>query len=348
MYTEEYLRTYSFFDQQLKAASCASIHDSLTGIIARHWIVQFVHSLIDEGKPFTLVILDLDNFKDINDHYGHKAGDKVLSTVADGLKRFVGTSGVAGRLGGDEFLAVVFGYNEYDAIHGFFTGIFGPEGVFRKNIEIGGESSFITATIGSAAFPRNAQDYDTLFAKVDKALYRGKSKGRNCFIIYVPEKHDALEIPLLSGLSLYDAFRSMADEFDAGGEPLDCLRRAVEPLRNHLRVSRLLYISPDGDVREPESGLALGHVENIKGVLDKGLCAATNFYGINAVNPELVLFFKSLGLESVLLMEAGPDAHCGVLAFCPEPRTMHLWQEKELAAAFMLCRLLAQSMEKAK
>ena len=346
MYTEEYLRTYSFFDRQLTDTSCAMLHDSLTGLIARHWIVQFVHSLIDENTPFTLVILDLDNFKDINDHYGHKAGDRVLSTVADGLKRFVGTEGVVGRLGGDEFLAVLFGYNEYDAIHRFFTGVFGPEGVFRKTIQIGGESSFVTATIGSAAFPRNAQDYDTLFAKVDKALYRGKSKGRNCFIIYVPQKHDALEIPLLSSTSLYDALRAMADEFDAGGEPLACLRRAVEPLRNHVRVSRLLYLNPAGDIWEPESGLALGRVENVKTVLNQGLCAATNLFGINAVHPELVLFLKSLGLESVMLMQVGPDARYGVLAFCPEQRTMHLWQEKELAAAFMLCRLLAQSMEK--
>ena len=71
-------------------------------------------SLIEEQTPFALSLVDLDNFKSINDNYGHRTGDDMLSRTAADLRRVTGENGVVGRYGGDEFLIVFFGSTDYD------------------------------------------------------------------------------------------------------------------------------------------------------------------------------------------------------------------------------------------
>ncbi len=65
---------------------------------------------------------------------------------------------------------------------------------------------YVTATLGSASYPENATDFELLFGIMDKALYRGKSKGRNCFIIYVLEKHMYLDMNALNKHTLFDSY----------------------------------------------------------------------------------------------------------------------------------------------
>ena len=104
MYASDYLSRYSFFRQALETAPLTAMHDSLTGLIARPYILRFIESLIAAGTPFAMAMVDLDNFKSINDNYGHRTGDEMLSSVAASLTRYVGESGVVGRYGGDEYV----------------------------------------------------------------------------------------------------------------------------------------------------------------------------------------------------------------------------------------------------
>ncbi|MBR6359044.1 MAG: GGDEF domain-containing protein, partial [Lachnospiraceae bacterium] len=101
VYTFERLRKYAFFDKLIDDISLDEILDPLTGILSRSYAMKFVQSLIDEGRPFSFAMIDLDNFKSINDTFGHSAGDEVLITVAERLANFTAECGLIGRFGGD-------------------------------------------------------------------------------------------------------------------------------------------------------------------------------------------------------------------------------------------------------
>ena len=99
--------------------------DNLTDLFNRDVIVEYVGKLISENKKFALIIIDLDNFKYINDGYGHLFGDHVLKQYADALKKIFKERGVLGRYGGDEFFGVVEDVEEYDDLWRFLHEILG-------------------------------------------------------------------------------------------------------------------------------------------------------------------------------------------------------------------------------
>ena len=282
MYDVRVLSQYPFFKELMKREERFVFHDSLTGLISRPYMMEYIHSLIRENTPFTLAIIDLDNFKDINDHYGHRTGDDVLTGVAESLREYFGDCGLIGRFGGDEFLAVYTKGNDYDELHEFFDGMFIkneklPDPIFRKRLMVKNAMPYITATIGTCSFPDNATNFDWLFSLMDKALYRGKSKGRNCFVIYVPEKHDKLTITSLANHYLYDIFRRIEDIFEMDGDVSEKLVNAVEIIESTLGFSNILWIDPKGEMKDVVKGNVVGTFENISELMENGRYAATDF-----------------------------------------------------------------------
>lgn len=165
--------------------------DYLTGLYTRDVIVDYAKYLISEEIPFSLSLVDIDNFKNVNDNYGHTTGDHVISFLADKLREAFGERGVVGRFGGDEFMVVIRDITEYDAVwsllrevHKSVDGVRPPD---SPNL-------YLTCTFGLSRYPLDAPDYDSLFELTDKALYRGKIKGRNCFIIYLESKHKNIQL----------------------------------------------------------------------------------------------------------------------------------------------------------
>lgn len=165
--------------------------DELTDVFNRETVQGYINHLVSEQKPFSLFIADVDNFKYINDGYGHKTGDVVLANVAKFLMDTVGKRGIVGRFGGDEFLIVCEGITEYKEVWDIGHDI---------NMSIGDlhfkgvDAPSITISMGVARYPLDTKNYDELWDLADKALYRGKMKGRNCFIIYLESKHKNLEL----------------------------------------------------------------------------------------------------------------------------------------------------------
>lgn len=345
MYSAEYLSRFPFFRDAMQNASLAVMHDSLTGVIARPYILRFIQSLIGDQTPFSMIIVDLDNFKSINDNYGHRTGDAMLSNVSADLTRFVGEDGVVGRFGGDEFLIVYFGCTDYDGVHDFLDLMYAQGGVFRKNVVVGGRNIFSTATVGCAIYPKDADSFDALFALSDKTLYRGKSKGRNCFIIYVPAKHAHLEIPKLAQRSLYDAFARMAAGFDAGHDIAEKLSLAFRPVQDYLRMQSLFIIDRENRLLDLKGGV-LGEVEAPAALMHNGLFASHTLDEPAQHCPELTRMLQELCFDSAMFVQvARPGREFGYLVFCPEIRTMHIWQESECAAGFFLARMLAVYLE---
>lgn len=163
--------------------------DSLTGLLAKGEITNMVIRTVDVEKrqDVSLAIVDIDHFKQVNDTFGHMTGDNIIRQVAAILADEVGDNGLVGRIGGDEFM-ILF-YDAYDlesarprlrSIKNTVCGIFPPD--------VPGQPT-VTLSIGCAAYPKDASNYEELFALADFALYRAKEKGRNRYIIYSRDLH---------------------------------------------------------------------------------------------------------------------------------------------------------------
>lgn len=242
MYEIDFFRENPYFKNFIKD----DILDSLTGVVSRKYMLGYVQYLIDQNIPFAMGIMDIDNFKMINDSYGHSLGDLALSIIADRMVKYIGDLGVIGRYGGDEFIFVYLGDISYDSVYSFVKNMYGDYSVVRNNFELGDVAPFITATFGVATYPNDAKNFDALFSKADKALYRGKTKGRNCFIIYVHEKHKDIEISKLQKQCVYEVMDQLSDILEENNEGV--IGNSLLCIANSLRISGGFYINLKGEM----------------------------------------------------------------------------------------------------
>lgn len=165
--------------------------DPLTRILNKRAITDYAEEAAASGEKLALVMIDIDNFKEVNDTYGHLFGDQVIAATADIAKRVVGENGAVGRIGGDEFMAVLKGYEDEMGLRNYLRTIkTGVASLFQDRLN-GGR---ISCSIGAARAGIDADDYKGLFRIADKALYIAKQKGRNRFIIYKPELHGQFNV----------------------------------------------------------------------------------------------------------------------------------------------------------
>ena len=207
MYTKKDLEKYDYF----KNVNIDYANDSLTGVLSRTYILGFARHLVENNQEFMMGILDIDNFKLVNDNYGHRVGDGCLQLLATNLANFVGEDGLVGRFGGDEFIVICFNGTTYDEVRSYVDRMFNIGGIVRKKYNVENISFYVTATIGCASFPKDASNYDDLFLTVDKALYRGKTKGRNCFIVYVDAKHKNIMVNRREQSTLTNMFNRISE-----------------------------------------------------------------------------------------------------------------------------------------
>lgn len=162
--------------------------DSLTKVYNKKTITEYASRLVkqDTVNRISIVILDIDYFKQVNDRYGHLYGDKVITRVAKKLKEVVGEDGVVGRIGGDEFMIVLKGINDDYALRGILRAIRTQVKWEFKNDY---ENFQVTTSIGVAFSPNNGHDYEELFKKADFCLYVAKEKGRDRYVFFRDEMH---------------------------------------------------------------------------------------------------------------------------------------------------------------
>lgn len=159
-------------------------HDTLTGLGNRWAFQQHLQECMQQaqvtGEPSSLLLLDLDNFKAINDGYGHPAGDHVLQEVAKRLKAVLRSQGWLARLGGDEF-AVLLPHTDADVAAQWAEQILhamqAPCAWGQVQLEFG-------TSIGVGLSPLDARDPPSLMRCADMAMYRAKERGRGNFVFY--------------------------------------------------------------------------------------------------------------------------------------------------------------------
>ncbi len=171
----------------------AESHDGLTGLYNKAAITELAKKKINQEKaPCTIFIIDIDKFKECNDTYGHTFGDKVLAFAGTCIKETIGSKGIAGRIGGDEFLVLLDSVEE-DDVRNVARNI---RIEIQWNITSIEPTSLVTCSMGIARYPFNAKNYANLFKLADKCLYIAKDRGRNCYVIYRPELHERMFVEL--------------------------------------------------------------------------------------------------------------------------------------------------------
>ena len=161
----------------------ASQHDFLTGLHNRSKFVEDLTQMIEQELPCTVIMLDIDDFKNINDVYGHAAGDEALKQVADRMKAMSSQILTPYRYAGDEFIMILL--SEQGKI--VEKTAYGCRQVFAKDFIIRGAKKKITGSIGIASYPKDAGTVEQLIVCADKAMYQVKKSGKNKFAYYGQE-----------------------------------------------------------------------------------------------------------------------------------------------------------------
>ena len=178
------------FSQEFYDATNRSKHDLLTGLYNKRSFEDEVKTAIANKKPddvSVLLILDFDNFKHVNDNYGHQIGDEVLKAFALILERAFRTKDLIGRVGGDEFMVFMPDMSkEYLKRSEEIS----AEILHELDILKVGEAEHFSCSIGIATDAGN-YDFKKLYMLADKALYESKERGKACYVRYSSDdKHD--------------------------------------------------------------------------------------------------------------------------------------------------------------
>jgi diguanylate cyclase (GGDEF)-like protein/PAS domain S-box-containing protein len=168
-------------------------HDALTGVSNRSALLLQLDELLVYARryqvPCWVAFLDLDRFKQINDRFGHRAGDTLLAAITTRLRQLLRQDDIIGRYGGDEFILV---------LRGGADSILTPQLLERimqvvcEPVEVDGHALQVTCSLGIAAFPDDGDSGRILLERADAAMYRAKESGRNLYQLYNGEIHARL------------------------------------------------------------------------------------------------------------------------------------------------------------
>ncbi len=212
--------------------------DSLTGLANRHRITRRFDQVLAAFKgtmrPATLMMLDLDRFKQVNDTLGHPAGDELLRQVAQRLTRVVGAAGEIGRLGGDEFQILLADQEDRGKLGELADKIIG---VVSQPYTIDDNHVVIGVSLGMAIAPFDGTEREEIVRAADLALYAAKHGGRGQFRFYSSDLKDEKEERRLLEEALREALASVDGAVDSWETPqLSMVYQPVVRTEDHAVV----------------------------------------------------------------------------------------------------------------
>ena len=168
----------------VETLEAASMRDGLTGLLNRRGVDVAVEEQLTSapGEPYALALIDVDDFKTVNDRYGHSVGDEALRELARVISRTFPEGTIVGRNGGDEFLAMVVGDNVSEAHR-----IIGELSEQEKYCVLDGKRYSLSTSIGYACYPWDAETLQTAYSRADAALYSVKLSGKSGYRRYTPQ-----------------------------------------------------------------------------------------------------------------------------------------------------------------
>jgi diguanylate cyclase (GGDEF)-like protein len=160
-------------------------HDALTGLATRTLLHDRLQIALDRaqrfGKTIALLMLDLDKFKDINDYFGHGAGDRVLQVTAQRIRATIRKTDSVARMGGDEFIVLLNDLADAGQAEQIAAKIVAA---LSEPVRVGKFQVPMSVSVGVCTLEDEAVDAEVLIRRVDAAMYRAKAQGRGCFQVF--------------------------------------------------------------------------------------------------------------------------------------------------------------------
>jgi len=213
--------------------------DSATGLLNKRSLIDYSEDILTNpataSRNHYMVLIDIDNFKGINDNLGHQMGDKVIQMLATTLFDVIGDAGIIGRYGGDEFYILTDMIENENVLRTMVRNIRGTLELRAREM-LGIEK--LTLSMGVSSYPENGKTFNDLLKLADKALYIAKEKGKDRYVIYRSDIHDQISTGSEGqGISTYaeqaKAFNSFTLEVFAKGkeaieENLDAILKSFD------------------------------------------------------------------------------------------------------------------------
>ena len=228
------------------------MHDNLTGLANRKYLHETLEAKQKEGKPFSLLLIDLDRFKQINDALGHYYGDFVLVEVGKRFKATLPPGATIYRLGGDEF-SIVIPLMPPTQLQHFVLALHQS---LEQHFEIDNYELSVGASIGISHFPQNSRDKNHLILMADLAMYAAKNKGE-LYKTYEP----SLESDAAQRVEISARLKHALDEeeFELWYQPI------IDLQTNEIHGAEALirWPQPDGSFISPEKFIAIAEQSSL-------------------------------------------------------------------------------------
>ena len=258
--------------------------DTLTGLPNRLLFADRLEQAVIRAErsktSMALMLVDIDDFKLVNDSFGHDAGDKLIKAVGHLISKSLRRADTIARLGGDEFAVIIEGIDSADDAISIADNL---TTILEHNVRLDDQETYTSASIGIAVYPDDGKEARTLLKNADTAMFRAKENGRHCFQFYKPE----MSVSAMERLELENSLKAAfeGDEFLIHYQPvIDIHKNEVVGVEALLR-----WQHPDKGMIQPSDFVTV--------IEDCGLIVAVGDWLISSVCKQIRMWHDS-GLEN--------------------------------------------------
>ena len=249
--------TFSRLENEKNELYLMARTDALSGLANRNSLNEYIERLILTSKrakkEFAFMVLDMDNFKTINDAYGHNIGDEFLQNVATLFKKILRPSDFIARIGGDEFVIVVQDYDSYLELSNVINRV---QKHLSKSWIIKTNPINVTGSVGVAFFPKDGADLVSLMKNADIAMYEAKKLGKNQFHFFTEELNQSVQQAISLDKDMKQALKN--NEFELYYQPkVDIKSSKIIGVEALIR-----WISPTKGIISPNVFIPLAEENN--------------------------------------------------------------------------------------
>lgn len=308
-----------------------------------------------------LIIVDLDNFKTINDTYGHMFGDEVLLKSSTVIKEAIGNTGVLGRIGGDEMMLVLTQIKSHAELRNILRSIRTGIDWAHKGIH---SDLKVTCSMGIATYPEHGNSYDEIFQLADRMLYIAKNKGKNRYVIYTPEIHSVTPSLTLDSAES-SAYESLQEDQTGVMRRLieDFFVRRVVPYSVQLneigwgfKLDEIVMVY--GDMKVSSTWNHKGVFDDIEGPeflnpdplllqsFDKNnILAANGIFNLEGISPAFARLMTERGIKSALFYKMVRNGTMfGYIMFAKKNRGQ-MWSEYDKTLLASISKIIELSFK---